>query len=40
MILRLILKDCENDFDKMKDIYCLKEIEDININDDIIRIIS
>ena len=30
-----ILKDCENEFDKMKDIYCLKEINNIKISDDI-----
>ena len=30
-----ILKDCENEFDKMKDIYCLKEINNIKISEDI-----
>ena len=31
----LILKDCENEFDNLKDIYCLKEIENIKMTDDI-----
>jgi len=30
-----ILKDCENEFDSMKEIYCLKEIENIKITEDI-----
>ncbi len=31
----LILKECENEFDDLKNIYCLKEIENIKFNDDI-----
>ena len=30
-----LLNECEKDFDDMKDIYCLKEIEQIKISDDI-----
>ena len=30
-----ILKECEKDFDDMKDIYCMNEIENIKISDDI-----
>lgn len=29
----LILKECENEFDNMKDIYCLKEIENVKLSD-------
>ena len=31
----LILKDCESEFDNMKNIYCMKEIEKIRINEDL-----
>ena len=31
----LILKDCESEFDGMKNIYCMKEIEKIRINEDL-----
>ena len=31
----LLLKECENEFDDMKDIYCLQDIEKISISDDI-----
>lgn len=30
-----LFEECENDFDDMKDIYCLKEIEQVRISDDI-----
>lgn len=31
----LIIKDCEREFDDIKNIYCMKEIEAIRINDDL-----
>jgi GTPase SAR1 family protein len=31
----LILKECEEDFDKIQDIYCLEDINNINISDDL-----
>ena len=31
----LILKDCENEFDNIKDIYCIEEIKNINLSKDI-----
>ena len=31
----LILKDCESEFDNLKNIYCMKEIEKIRINEDL-----
>jgi len=31
----LILKDCESEFDNMKNIYCMKEIEKIRVNEDL-----
>ena len=31
----LVLKECEEDFDKIQDIYCLEDINKINISDDL-----